>query len=76
VASNKPKEEKSFEVLLGEVEAIVRTLQEGGVSLEDALTLYEEGFASVKSAQRRLSSAREKLEVLQKEALTDEEDSA
>ena len=75
MASNKPKEEKSFEVLLGEVEAIVRTLQEGGVSLEDALKLYEEGFSSVKSAQQRLSSAREKLEVLQKEALTDEEDS-
>jgi len=76
VASNKPKEEKSFEALLEEVEAIVRTLQEGGVSLEDALKLYEVGFASVKSAQHRLGAAREKLEVLQKEALADEEDPA
>lgn len=76
MTSSKPKKEKSFETLLGEVEGIVRTLQEGGVSLEDALKLYEEGFSSVKSAQQRLSAAREKLEVLQKDALDDDQDQA
>ncbi len=76
MVTRKPKEEKSFETLLGEVEGIVRTLQEGGVSLEDALRLYEEGFASVKSAQQRLSAAREKLEVLQKDALANDQDPA
>ncbi len=76
MVTKKPKEEKSFEALLGEVETIVRTLQEGGVSLEDALRLYEEGFASVKFAQQRLSAAREKLEVLQKDAMAHDEDQA
>jgi exodeoxyribonuclease VII small subunit len=76
VASAKGKQEKTFEALLQEVETIVRSLQDGGVSLAEALALYEQGFAAVKTAQQRLTNAREKLEILQKDASGDEEESA
>lgn len=74
--AGKGTQEKTFETLLDEVEGIVRALQEGGVPLEEALTLYERGFATVKDAQARLNTAREKLEVLQEDALDDGEESA
>lgn len=65
--------EKSFETLLAEVEQIVRTLQEGGVPLEKALALYEQGFNLLKDAQARLAAARQKLEILRKETGLEQE---
>jgi exodeoxyribonuclease VII small subunit len=73
VPSKKAEEERSFEQMLADVEEVVRTLQEGGTTLDEALALYEKGFRAVQGAQQRLAAAREKLEVLQKDALADDE---
>jgi len=58
----------TFDELLTQVEEIVRALQEGSVPLEKALDLYEEGFRRIGEAQGKLGRARQKLEVLRKQA--------
>lgn len=65
---NEKTEEKSFEELLDAVEKAVSKLQAGGIPLEQALALYEQGFGDLKRAQERLSAARSKLELLKKDA--------
>jgi exodeoxyribonuclease VII small subunit len=62
----KQQEEKTFEQLLAEVEKIVASLQDGDVPLEEAMALYEKGFAMVREAQERLGRAKQKLEILKK----------
>ena len=43
---------KSFEQSMARLEEIVRTLEKGDASLEDALSLFEEGTALVKSCSK------------------------
>jgi len=62
-----------FEEILSHVEGVVKALQEGNVPLEEALDLYEGGFTMLKAAQQRLEQARQKLEILKREAGGDEE---
>jgi len=60
-----PKE-KSFESSLTELERIVEQLEEGDLSLEDSLKLFEQGIKLSRDCQKRLDEAERKIEVLLK----------
>ena len=54
----------SFEQSMARLEEIVRTLEKGDASLEDALSLFEEGTALVKSCSKQLDTAEQKVKLL------------
>jgi exodeoxyribonuclease VII small subunit len=49
--------ERSFESAFGELEEVVRRLEEGELSLEEAISLYERGQALSRYCQDRLDQA-------------------
>lgn len=51
----------SFEEAMKRLEEIVRLLENGQVSLDESIKLYEEGVALVNSANNLLTSAKQKL---------------
>ena len=62
-----PKTEKvSFEKSLGRIEEIVKSLERGDVSLDEALSLFEEGTKLIKSCGKMLDDAEQKVVALQK----------
>ncbi|MBP9864888.1 MAG: exodeoxyribonuclease VII small subunit [Candidatus Omnitrophica bacterium] len=58
--------EVSFEKALEKLEKIVGELETGNVSLEDALSRYEEGIKLSRLCQEKLAQAEKKIEVLSK----------
>ena len=60
--------ELSFEKALEKLEKIVSDLEAGNISLEDALSRYEEGIKLSRLCQEKLSQAEKKIEVLSKNA--------
>ena len=54
----------SFEGALGELETIVRSLEQGAVDLEDSIALYERGQALKSHCEAKLKSAETRLEKL------------
>ena len=56
--------EKSFEKSIEELEKIVDKLEQGDVSLEESLTLFEKGVKLSKSCQKILDEAEKKVSVL------------
>ena len=59
------KEEKtSLEVALDDLEQIVELLEEGKMSLEESLELYEKGMKLAGLCQSRLESAEKRIECL------------
>lgn len=71
-----PKSELTFEQALSRLEEIVAALESGEASLEEAITLFEEGSQLSQLCQDRLSATQAKIEKLvgrksrQGEALT------
>lgn len=61
------KKEK-FETSLEKLEAVVRKLEGGDLSLDDSLKAFEEGMKLVHLCDERLNEARKKVEVLMKDA--------
>ena len=59
----------SFEDKIKELEEIVDRLDEGSLSLEESILLFEKGVKLSKACQRMLNSAEKKVNVL----LTDED---
>ena len=55
---------KSFEDASSRLEKIVGTLEDGDLTLEDAIALYEEGVKLFKFTQDQLHSAQKKIEEL------------
>lgn len=55
-------EDLPFEAALGELEQIVRQLEEGRGSLEDSIAVYERGVALKKHCEGKLREARAKIE--------------
>ena len=55
---------KSFEDASARLEEIVETLEDGDLSLEGAISLYEEGVKLFKFTQDQLHSAQKKIEEL------------
>ena len=51
----------SFEEAMTRLEEIVRMLENGKVSLDESIKLYEEGVALVNSANTLLTNAKQKL---------------
>lgn len=80
----KRKKEFSFEEDLERLEAIVTALEEGGLSLDEALKKFEEGMKLTLRCERTLTEAERKIEILTKnqagelepEPFCDEESSA
>lgn len=60
--------EKTFEASLNELEKIVHQLEEGDLSLEDSLKLFEQGVKLSRECQQRLAQAERRIEVLLKDA--------
>jgi exodeoxyribonuclease VII small subunit len=58
-----PKEPKrdTFEQLYGRLDERVNKLEQGGLSLEDAIALYEEGMQLARECQERLDAAELKI---------------
>ena len=56
----------SFEKSLERLDVIVRQLEKGDVPLDDLLALFEEGTSLVRSCQKMLSDAEQKVVKLRK----------
>ena len=56
----KPKEE-AFEQLYARLEEKVAKLEQGGLSLDEAITLYEEGMELARVCQERLDGAEQRI---------------
>ena len=61
MSDNKPQ---SFEQALNELENIVKNLETGSLSLEDALSTFERGVNLTKHCQQALSAAEQKITML------------
>ncbi len=59
--------ELSFEKALAELENIVSKLEEGGLSLNESLSLFEKGVKRAKFLREELGKAEKKTEILLKE---------
>ena len=60
----KPVEELSFEAARDELELVVRRLEDGSTSLEQALALWERGEALYRTCRTRLEAAEARIEKL------------
>lgn len=58
-------EELSFEEALSRLESIVQALEAGGLVLEEAVSLFEEGMRLAKVCNQRLDAAELKISQLQ-----------
>ena len=56
--------EMKFEEALKKLEKIVDDLEEGNLSLDDALEKYEEGIKLSKLCSKKLEAAKKKVEIL------------
>ncbi|MCA1814128.1 MAG: exodeoxyribonuclease VII small subunit [Halobacteriales archaeon] len=57
----------AFEAKLGELEQVVRALEEGDLPLEQALERFEQGVALVRDLRQRLDQARLRVQLLQED---------
>ena len=55
---------KDFEAAIGELEAIVKRLEEGDLALEQSLVLYERGVQLSRFCHARLEEAERRIEIL------------
>jgi exodeoxyribonuclease VII small subunit len=60
----KKPENLSFEASLSELEQIVTELEQGDVSLDDALKQFERGIKLVRQSQTKLEQAQQKVSIL------------
>lgn len=61
----------SFEAALQELETLVQSLENGGISLEDSLHAYERGVSLLKHCQATLGEAEQKIRILDGDKLRD-----
>lgn len=59
--------EQKFEEAFHKLEAIIKKLEEGNLSLEEALKAFEEGVRLSRFCSKKLDEAEKKVEVLLKE---------
>ena len=65
---SKPSE-MSFEQALGELEKIVKQMESGELTLEQALATHKRGLELAKFCQQRLEAAQQQVKVLEGEVL-------
>ncbi len=58
------RDEIDLEAALNDLEGIVSKLEEGGISLEESLALFERGMKLVSLCQGKLDSAEQRIESL------------
>lgn len=58
------KEPISFEEAVTRLEQIVRTMEEGKLSLDDSLAMFEEGVSLVRFCNGRLDTAEQRVRIL------------
>ena len=63
----KKPENLTFEESLTELERIVSDLEQGDVSLDDALKQFERGIKLVRNSQGKLEQAQQKVSILMQE---------
>lgn len=63
----KKPENLSFEESLGELERIIADLEQGDISLDDALKQFERGINLVRNSQAKLEQAQQKVAILLKQ---------
>lgn len=61
------EKKQTFETALQELEKIVRKLEDGDLSLEESLKLFEDGVKLSRECQERLNQAERRIEVLLKD---------
>lgn len=62
--AKKKIENLSFEESLSELESIVQNLEQGALSLEDSMTLFERGLNLSQASQEKLKNAEQKIQIL------------
>ncbi|MFT6899979.1 MAG: exodeoxyribonuclease VII small subunit [Colwellia sp.] len=62
--AKKKIENLSFEESLSELETIVQNLEQGALSLEDSMMLFERGLNLSKASQDKLKNAEQKIQIL------------
>ena len=62
--ARKKIENLSFEESLAELETIVQSLEQGELSLEDSMKLFERGLNLSQFSQTKLQSAEQKIQIL------------
>ena len=60
----KKPENQSFEESMGELESIVNNLEQGDLSLEESMTLFERGLSLSSASQKKLTTAEQKIQIL------------
>jgi len=73
-ATTSKKASPSFEQSLAELENIVQNLEQGELSLEESMLLFERGLSLSKLSQEKLQKAEQKVKILlaqQQPKLTD-----
>jgi exodeoxyribonuclease VII small subunit len=58
---------KNFEETLKKLNTLVERMEKGGLSLEGSLKDFEEGVKLIRSCQKTLTEARQKIEIYNKE---------
>jgi exodeoxyribonuclease VII small subunit len=64
MSNSKPK---NFETSLEELERIVRDLEQGELTLEKSLELFEQGVKLSRECQERLTQAERRIEILMRD---------
>ena len=59
-------DELSFEAAIARLEVIVKTMEGDAVSLDESLSLFEEGIALVRRLSRELDEAEQRVMILQR----------
>ena len=65
----KKTETSSFEEALNELEALVESMEQGELPLEESLKSFERGIALTRTCQQALKAAEQKVEILSRNAL-------
>ncbi len=65
-------ENKSFEVLMKELEELVASLESGETRLDEALTLYKNGLGIIELLSKKLNDARKQIEIVGEKSKKDE----
>ncbi len=61
------EKKQTFETSLADLEKIVRKLEDGDLSLEESLKLFEDGVKLSRECQERLNQAERRIEILLKD---------
>lgn len=67
MAAKKP-ENMPFESAIGELKSIVEAMEQGELSLDDALKHFERGIQLARASQKKLENAEQRVQILVKDS--------